>query len=73
MRLADDGIWFTWGEPLSNTLAAFDPSKGVPDLAPLNDGPRREVTIKLSFDGANAHPRLEPYGRLATHVSYLLG
>jgi hypothetical protein len=31
------------------------------------------VNIKLSFVGANPHPRLEPFSRLDTHVSYLIG
>lgn len=28
--------------------------------------------VKLSFIGANPHPRLEPFNRLETHVSYFL-
>jgi hypothetical protein len=31
------------------------------------------VNIKLSFVGANPHPRIEPFHRLATHISYFLG
>ena len=31
------------------------------------------VAVKLSFAGANPRPRLEPYDRLDTHVSYFIG
>jgi len=31
------------------------------------------VHIKLSFPGANAHPRLEPFARLETRVSFFTG
>jgi hypothetical protein len=34
---------------------------------------RKGVNIKLSFSGANPHPRLEPFDRLETHVSYFIG
>jgi Beta-propeller repeat len=36
-------------------------------------GPRSGVNLKLSFGGANPHPRLEPLNRQSTRVSYLLG
>jgi hypothetical protein len=35
--------------------------------------PRRGVHLKLSFPGSNPHPRLEPFDRLDTHVSYFIG
>ncbi|MFB0536484.1 MAG: SBBP repeat-containing protein [Anaerolineae bacterium] len=31
------------------------------------------LNLKLSFVGANPHPRLEPFNRLDTHVSYFVG
>ncbi|MER3426346.1 MAG: hypothetical protein C4299_04200 [Thermoleophilia bacterium] len=31
------------------------------------------VHLRLRFEGANPHPRLEPFQRLETHVSYFLG
>jgi hypothetical protein len=34
---------------------------------------RKAVNIKLSFPGANPHPRLEPFDRLDTVVSYFIG
>jgi hypothetical protein len=38
-----------------------------------NDVPRKAVNIKLSFVGANPHPRIEPFDRLDTVVSYFIG
>ena len=35
--------------------------------------PRKATNIKLSFVGANPHPRLEPFDRLDTVVSYFIG
>jgi len=35
--------------------------------------PRKVVNLKLSFVGANPHPRLEPFNRLEAKVSYFLG
>jgi len=37
------------------------------------DEPLRGVNLKLSFPGANSHPRLEPFDRLDTVVSYFTG
>lgn len=34
---------------------------------------RKGVNLKISFPGANAHARLEPFDRLDTHVSYFTG
>lgn len=33
----------------------------------------KHEAVKLSFAGANPHPRLEPFDRQDTHVSYFLG
>jgi hypothetical protein len=35
--------------------------------------PRRGVNLRLSFPGANPHPRLEPFNRLETRISYFIG
>jgi hypothetical protein len=34
---------------------------------------RRGINLKLSFPGADPHPRLEPFDRVSTHVSYFVG
>ena len=62
MWLAEDAIWFTIVE------------RGPIDTkAEREDEPLRGVNLKLSFLGANPHPRLEPFDRLDTVVSYFTG
>ena len=76
MWLAEDAIWITVLEARETSRPVDrgpDPalrwsSEDQEDLAP-----RRGVNIKLSFVGANPHPRLETFDRLDTTVSYFLG
>jgi hypothetical protein len=72
--LADDAIWITVLERpqvdasrrrISPTPERFN--------APREDRPRNGVNLKMSFVGANPRPRLEPFNRLDTHVSYFIG
>ena len=35
--------------------------------------PRKAANVKISFVGANPHPRIEPFDRLDTVVSYFIG
>lgn len=56
--LAQDAVW------------VMVQSLGSPQSAP---GSLSGVSFKLSFAGANASPRLEPFNRLETHVSYFMG
>jgi hypothetical protein len=76
--LAEDALWITIleekdevgrmkDEPDSSSLGPHSSSL-IPDPSP-----RQGVHLKLSFAGANPHPRLEPYGRLETKVSYFSG
>ena len=37
------------------------------------DESTRGANLKVTFPGANAHPTLESFGRMDTHVSYLIG
>jgi hypothetical protein len=71
--LAEDALWLTIMEPSQPDEPPDLP--GVRDLAGLDADTqsRRGVNIKLSFVGANPHPRLEPFHRLDTHISYFLG
>ena len=72
--LASDALWIT-------VLAARDPSPtrdadraGFPTpLTAATPSPQKGVNIKLSFDGANPHTRLQPFDRLSTQVSYFRG
>jgi len=84
MWLADDGLWVTVMEPVSPTLALslYEEERGMElpsrrldseRRLEREDEPRRGVNLKLSFAGANPHPRLEPISRLDTVVSYFIG
>ena len=69
--LAEGAIWLTLLEP--------DTADRETGRVPAIDehGPalesRKAVNIKFSFDGANTHPELVPFGRLESIVNYYLG
>jgi hypothetical protein len=64
LDLADDGLWITLiDQPFDSPLASSGQA--------LRRGSGHR--IKLSFVGANSHPRLEPLNYLDTHVSYFVG
>ena len=72
--LAEDAIWIT----VLETPPQPSPTSGREILLPVDGGieggePSRGVNLKMSFVGANPHPRLEPFNRLETHVSYFIG
>ena len=82
MWLADDAIWVTVLEkpsspqPPSPNLGeggAFLPSPKFGRGAGGEGQPRKGVNLRLTFPGANPHPRLEPFERLDTVVSYFIG
>ena len=76
--LAEDALWVTVLEPHPSPRP---PDGGHPtplSAAERGEGPGergevRGVHLKLSFPGANPHPRLEPFGRLETSVNHFLG
>jgi len=78
--LAGDAVWVTVLEQ-GGKEASEQVDKGALSIRhPLKrEIPRSEiqnrkgVNLKLSFVGANPHPRLEPFNRLDTHVSYFIG
>lgn len=59
LRLTDQALWFT------HLAAPNDPT--------ASDLPQRGLNLRLGFTDANPHPRLEPFNRLDTHVSYFRG
>jgi hypothetical protein len=71
--LADDALWVTLMKPAPEANS----KSGLEGLSATNQaaaGRRsRRVAIKLSFIGANPQPRLEPFDRLDTNISYLTG
>lgn len=71
MWLAEDAIWMTVVERSNvGTLECFGPEE---ENAERENEQRRGANIRLSFPGANPHPRLEPFDRRETHVSYFIG
>lgn len=73
--LADDGLWVTVLEKPSSPLPARPSSTPPPEFGGAGDEglPRQGVHLKLTFPGANPHPRLEPFDRLETSVNYFIG
>jgi RHS repeat-associated protein len=69
--LADDALWLTVLERSQETLTP------IPEIdarqATDKDQARKAVNLKMSFIGANPHPRLESFNRRETHVSYFIG
>jgi len=71
MWLAEDAIWSTVVERSHvDTLERFDPERANGER---EDQQLRGVNLKLTFPGANPHPRIEPFDRLDTKVSYFIG
>lgn len=71
MWLAEDAIWLTIVERSNvDTLDVLGPEH---ENVERDNVPRRGANIKLSFVGANPHPRLEPFDRQETHVSHFIG
>jgi hypothetical protein len=70
--LAEDGIWVTVLEKPPRPKEPLQ-ARRWDQAAGAEEPPRKAVNIKLSFPGANPHPRLEPFHRLDTVVSYFIG
>ncbi|MBK9092476.1 MAG: SBBP repeat-containing protein [Anaerolineae bacterium] len=72
--LTDNAVWLTLLESRST-----EEEHGEPRPTPqFSNSPSAETTragnnIRVSFAGANQHPRLEPFDRLDTQVSYFVG
>ncbi|MCL5962203.1 MAG: SBBP repeat-containing protein, partial [Chloroflexi bacterium] len=74
--LTEDGIWYRMVDGPQGKEPQGLPLKGEgigPALVPISAEQRKGVDLKVIFDGARPHPRLEPFGRLETRVSYLIG
>ncbi len=76
--LAEDAIWVTVVESTSTQTPPLQGEESVPatppSLASKGDGGLGQgADIRLSFVGANPHPRIEPFDRLDAQVSYFIG
>ena len=71
LSLSDDALWITALERPQTLLTETMETdiRQQLDKDQLISG----VNLKLSFPGANPHPRLEPFNRLDIHVSYFIG
>jgi hypothetical protein len=78
MWLAEDAIWITVLERPHPQAGSHIQERGA-ERPPFADNrteeaePSRGVNLRLSFPGANPHPRVEPFNRLETHISYFIG
>ena len=73
--LSQNALWLTALEPselMPDEPRANSVSSTTPDSQPSPKS-RKGVNLKLSFPGANPNPRLEPFQRLDTRVSYFIG
>jgi hypothetical protein len=74
LYLAEGALWFTVLErPQVDVSQGQMPATLERFNTPHEDPPCQGVSLKLSFVGANPHPRLEPFNRLDTRVSYFIG
>ncbi len=71
--LADDALWLTVLEPESAEAQTTSRDFQNPKSKIQNQPPRSGVNLRLSFPNANPNPRLEPFDRLDTTVSYFKG
>ncbi|MBN1992537.1 MAG: SBBP repeat-containing protein [Anaerolineae bacterium] len=69
LRLTDDALWLTVLED-PNPMAEIE---AITAQSTAQNEPRQGVNLKLTFMEANPHPRLEPFNRQNTRVSYFLG
>lgn len=69
VALLDNALWLT---TLVQPQASPDQNASADPHAPI-PGPRQGVNLKLNFLDANPQPRLEPFNRLDTHISFFVG
>jgi hypothetical protein len=84
--LAEDAMWLTvFSQSAAQSHTSPAPQSPWVQASPRSPGEtvgsgdaltalaKDGVNIKLSFPGANPHPRIEPFNRLETHVSFFTG
>ncbi len=74
MWLTGDALWITVVDEVEpETQRANERPPFADPIAPTEPITRTGVNIKLSFPGANPNPRMEPFDRLDTKISYFFG
>ena len=70
--LAEDAVWISLLEPATEEDDASQELQLLSEQMPAETS-HKGVNLRLSFEGANAHPQLEPFGPSETVVSYFYG
>jgi YVTN family beta-propeller protein len=75
LAFTDQALWLTMMEPSGDDPAIPFNESATTELAGSQsaDTPQHGVTLKLTFLDANPHPRLEPFNRQETRISYFTG
>ncbi len=68
--LTDDAVWLTVPDPAAAGASAVRQARR---LRQQPVGARSGTALRFTFPGANPAAAPEPYGRVSTHVSYLIG
>ena len=71
--LAEDAIWISIVERSNVDVAPSHVEPGLAAASSIEGSTSNRVNLRLSFPNANPQPRLEPFDRLDTHVSYFMG
>ncbi|MCZ7573674.1 MAG: SBBP repeat-containing protein [Ardenticatenaceae bacterium] len=72
--LAEDALWLTVLEQPDAQMGRQGDRQPFSASLPVSvTASQASVNLKLSFVGANPQPRLVPFNRLDTHVSYFIG
>ncbi|MGB8982587.1 MAG: SBBP repeat-containing protein, partial [Anaerolineales bacterium] len=72
--LAENEIWFSLFESPRRNQSKFETFEQLDELEKgILNAPQKRVNLKVFFPGANPHPRLEPFDKMESKVSYLKG
>lgn len=67
--LTDDALWIQMSRPAAGGL----PGRARENAPQPSGTEQRRAPLRLSFEGASPHARVEPFGRLSTRVAYFTG
>jgi protocatechuate 3,4-dioxygenase beta subunit len=73
--IADDALWYTFTDTAASNARNSKRDLPNPRTTARASQPtvRRGVNLKVSFVAANPKPRIEPFNRLSTRLSYFMG
>lgn len=73
LRLTEQALWFTHLAPTEPNAQTQNTGLAAASPPSSNVLSQRGLNLRLAFVGANPQPRLDPFNRLETHVSYFVG